>query len=523
MKSLFPAKVHSNIYLFALCLLVIAMPLSKFLMSVAQFTLLGNWILEGELKQKFISFFKNKAALVLSSLILMHLLGLIYTADFEYALKDIRIKAPLLLLPLILSTSKPLAIKQFHLVLKIFVAAVFTSSMVSIMVITGFYKKELLDIRGASVFISHIRFALLICVSFFIALYFFKKSSAKEKIIWLLLLMWWPLFLFIIQSMTGISVLILSSVLWVSYYHFSKKTIFNTLLVVAAWGVLFFVSYYFINKWKHDIIQPTVTIDKKNLPLKTSHDNYYWHDTSSVLTENGNLVWVYVSDDELKPLWNQKSKTHYDSIDKKGNKTSHILVRFLASKGLKKDADALNSLTQEEIIAIENGITNYKYMNVSAFKKRIYETLWEIDYYNKTHDAGGHSLTQRFEYWKTAIEIIKQNVLLGVGAGDIKNAFDVQYEKSNSLLSKEWRLRSHNQYLSIAVAFGVIGLIWFLITLFYPAIKLKMFNDNLYFPFFAIVLISFFTEDTLETQAGVTFYAFLNAFFLFVRKNRLAI
>jgi len=117
------------------------------------------------------------------------------------------------------------------------------------------------------------------------------------------------------------------------------------------------------------------------------------------------------------------------------------------------------------------------------------------------------------------LQIIKNNLLIGVGTGDIAKSFDEQYEKSNSLLKKENRLRSHNQYLSIAVTFGVIGLLWFLFTLFYPAYKMKMYSDILYLSFFFIAVFSFFTEDTLETQAGVTFYAFLNSLFLFVREN----
>jgi hypothetical protein len=58
-------------------------------------------------------------------------------------------------------------------------------------------------------------------------------------------------------------------------------------------------------------------------------------------------------------------------------------------------------------------------------------------------------------------------------------------------------------------------LIWFLFTLFYPMIRLNKIHDFLYITFFIVAAVSFFTEDTLETQAGVTFYAFFNSFLLF--------
>jgi O-antigen ligase len=160
------------------------------------------------------------------------------------------------------------------------------------------------------------------------------------------------------------------------------------------------------------------------------------------------------------------------------------------------------------------------YKNISSLKGRIREIIWEIDLYKKTGDANGHSLTQRFEYWKTASMIIKNNLLIGVGTGDVAAAFDKEYIQSNSSLYAKWRLRAHNQYLSIAVGMGLIGLLWFLITLFYPMYKLKMQFNYLYMAFFIIALVSFFTEDTLETQAGVTFFAFFNSFFLFLQPYR---
>jgi len=86
----------------------------------------------------------------------------------------------------------------------------------------------------------------------------------------------------------------------------------------------------------------------------------------------------------------------------------------------------------------------------------------------------------------------------------------------NSPLSKDSRLRAHNQYLSIAVAFGIVGLVWFLITLFYPIFLCGKSKSYLYVSFLLIAIVSFLTEDTLETQAGVTFYAFFNSFLLFI-------
>ena len=156
-KSLLPEKYHYFVYIFALTILVIGMPVSKFLMSLSQIILVCNWILEGGLIAKIKSFSKNKAALILSSLLLLHFIGLIYTSDYDYAFHDIRIKGPLLILPLILSTSKPLSKQIVNVILQLFVGSIIVGTCVSVLILTGVIHRQVLDVRTASIFISHIR------------------------------------------------------------------------------------------------------------------------------------------------------------------------------------------------------------------------------------------------------------------------------------------------------------------------------------------------------------------------------
>jgi O-antigen ligase len=125
---------------------------------------------------------------------------------------------------------------------------------------------------------------------------------------------------------------------------------------------------------------------------------------------------------------------------------------------------------------------------------------------------------QRLEFWKASGNIIRQNLWTGVGTGDLEQAFQEEYTRSGSLLEKEFRWRSHNQFLAIFSTFGIIGLAWFLFSLIFPAARLSKFHDYYFLSFFIIVMLSMLTEDTLETQAGVTFFAFFNSFYLFAKK-----
>jgi O-antigen ligase len=152
------------------------------------------------------------------------------------------------------------------------------------------------------------------------------------------------------------------------------------------------------------------------------------------------------------------------------------------------------------------------------FYVRIYKIFWEYNRYQITGNASGHSVVQRFEFWKASRAIIRNNMWTGVGTGDLDDAFQEEYDKSGSLLEKEYRWHSHNQFLAIAAAFGLSGLAWFLFSLIFPAIRLGKFPDYYYLSFFIIIVLSMLTEDTLETQAGVTVFAFFNSFYLFSKK-----
>ncbi len=516
MRSLVPQRFHDALYIFAIALLIIGLPVSKFLMSVSQIILVMNWILEGDLKNKLRAFVRNKPAVILSSLLLMHVLSLLYTSNMAYGLKDIRIKLPLFILPLIFSTSKPITQKTVDLLLQLFLGTVFVATIISTLILTDtLIHRRIVDIRDTSIFISHIRFGLLVCLSVFITVYFFLKTKAVLlKVTYVIFICWLIYFLVLMELLTGLSAVIITAAILIVLHLFrSSKPLMKwgglaLFLSISALGV-----YVYTLNNIHTIVAPPIA---ERILTRTVEGNLYQHDTSNHQTENGHLVWINFQKEEVERSWNIRSKIPFDSKDLKGNGLQFTLIRFLTSKGLNKDATGVNTLTSNEIKAIERGVANADYQNISSLRGRIHGIFWEIDAYNRTGDANGHSLVQRYEYWKTALAIIKQDPWIGIGSGDVQDAFNTQYELNKSVLLPERRLHSHNQYLSIAVGMGLIGLAWFLITLCYPLYAFQLQNNFLYMSFFIIVLLSFFTEDTLETQAGVTFYTFFNCFFLFL-------
>lgn len=510
------------LYFFGLILLVSSLPLSLFLTSLSQFILAGAFFLEGNFIEKFKRFFRNRTAMIIAGIWMMHVIGLLYTSDVAEGFKDLRIKLPLLIFPVVIAGSEPLTKKQFNWIIAFFIGAVFAGTIVSMAVLTGIIHHPVHDIRDIFIFhISHIRFALFTCIAVFSLCYLLFsgnfQSSVFEKVVMSAMAAWLIVFLLIMESVTGLSILILTATLLLLYSALKKKKIFFrvSLLLLA---LLIPASVVFVLKKYLDEFHVTHSV-AINTQTLTSKGNRYSFDTLNTQMENGFPIWVYVCEDELRTEWDKRSKFSYDSLDWRGQHLKYTLIRFLASKGFRKDGDAVLKLSDKEVHSIQGGIANVNYQDITSMKARLMQMLWELDQFMEGGNPSGHSVTQRVEFWKTALGIIREHPLVGVGTGDMPVAYHEQYEKAKSKLSPAWRMRAHNQFLAITVAFGFIGLAYFLFALFYPLLHKKKYLDYFYFIFWLIVFLSMFTEDTLETQPGATFFAFFSALFLFGRED----
>lgn len=504
---------HHRIFLFGLLILIVGIPTSHFLMSVGQLLLSANWIAEGKYLQKLRRLSSRKGALVFLLVFAVHLLGLILTENFSYALKDLRIKLPLFVIPFILASSPGLQKREIQWLLMGYAGAVVFGSIRSVWEL---WTADQTDIRQISVFISHIRFSLNICLAIFILLYAFFQGWFRHRLmrsLQILMAAWLMVFLYILQAFTGIAVFAITLFTLMLYYapQQANPWLRFTFLITALLLPIGFAAYI----WGIALsLRQDRDVDYSKLDRYSAAGSFYHHDTLNRQTVNGYPIWIYLADSELEEAWNVRSEIAYDSTDREGNQLRDILIRYLTSKGLRKDAEGLAQLSDEEVNMIEEGTANRLCSQVNAIKSRICEILWEYENYKWTGNPSGHSVLMRWEYWKTGWHIVERYPAFGVGTGDIQDTFQQEYERIQSPLSPEWRLRSHNQYLSIWIALGVLGLLVFLFALFYPALCARAYFPLLFRAFLMITILSMITEDTLETQAGATFVAFFYAFLL---------
>lgn len=514
-----PLFLRSNyLYLSGLMILAAGMPLSLFMMSISQFVLAGSFFLEGNPAEKFRRFYLNKAAMLIAGIWLMHVVGLLWTSDVHQGWNDIRIKLPILVLTVIIAGSEPLSPKQFRLVLGCFIGAVFAGTIVSTAVLTGVIHRNVVDIRDIFIFkISHIRFALFTCISIFSLLYFiFSPKENLNRVLKLLLailIIWLFVFLFIAESLTGLLISISLSVGLLLFIAWKKQNPSGRMILIALGCVMTFAVFFYLFRIYEEY--NSVKVISIDMNAKTAQGNAYTFDLANPEIENGYPAYIYMCEPELRSAWNSRSSTKYDSLDNKAQPIKYTIIRFLASKGLRKDAAAVMQLSDGEVRSIEKGIPNVSYQDPSL-KTRLLEVAWEFNQYMKGGDPNGHSLMQRIESWKASLHVIKNNFFSGVGTGDLPAEIHSQYALMHSKLDPGHYLRSHNQYLAIAIAFGIFGLLYFITAIVYPVL-IPANRNYFYMVFFFTLVLSMLTEDTLETQAGATFFAFFNAFFLYAK------
>jgi O-antigen ligase len=172
------------------------------------------------------------------------------------------------------------------------------------------------------------------------------------------------------------------------------------------------------------------------------------------------------------------------------------------------------SLGEGDIRAIERGQANALH-DRGTIRERVEEVLLEIELYRNKGSASGHSVTMRVEFQKAGFAIAKANWWSGVGTGDTQHAFDTYYTDTHSTLDKKWWLRAHNEYLTLWISFGVFGLLWSLFAWWWPAYAHGAWKHPLFMAWAIAFGVSCFTDDTIETQAGATFFALYYALFVF--------
>lgn len=167
------------------------------------------------------------------------------------------------------------------------------------------------------------------------------------------------------------------------------------------------------------------------------------------------------------------------------------------------------------VLTISVGLLVVK--NVSYLSQRFTVLLIEdITINNRNDDTNQHFHLEynepRIKRWALSKQIIAESPIIGHGTGDEIPLLKEAYYDNNLIVSYVNELNIHNQYLSIIIKHGIIGLLFFLFFMFYN-LKLSInTKDYLYLATIILIASSFITENILDSNKGIFFVSLFLTF-----------
>lgn len=120
------------------------------------------------------------------------------------------------------------------------------------------------------------------------------------------------------------------------------------------------------------------------------------------------------------------------------------------------------------------------------------------------------STAVRVLIWDEAVDIIKQNCLLGTTVGDANDELYKAYRKKGLTGALEKKLNAHNQYLQTFIGTGILGFTLLLLLTFGMGVFAFFKKHYLLLCFSVIITLNFLVESMLQAQVGFLFFVFFS-------------
>lgn len=501
-----------KLYLLLLTLLAVSLTTSNFVMNLAWVLLLVLWLSDPHWHDKWARFRHNRLLQAFVVLLVVHLVAMLWSSNLAYGFRDLVAKLPFFVVPLVVLSSPPLQQRERRPVLAAYLATLF---VVTVIGWVRFFSMPGLPYRDIVPYISHIRFALNLCLAVCLVAYLLLR---RRRAVWLYLLggayvLWMLLFLALIQSYSAF--VILSLLVLLTLVRFSRCRVTPRLRRCLMAGViLLYVALCVVLASMVGDYYRLLPLSRQPLLAATVNGNAYSHSCDG-LVESGNYLNNYVCLQELQQQWPRYSSLSLSDTVVGGYTVQSTLLRYLNAIGTTKDSVGLTLLSPADVAAIEAGVANPICLCHLSVRRMVYTLLFEIECYRCLGSLGASSLLHRFALWRAGWAAFAHHPIFGVGTGDVVDVCHQQLFDSLSPLAGTAK-HLHNQYLTFLLSFGLLGfglIVFFFIRAFRPCVVSL---PRLPFPLFAtllIVLVSFLSEDTLETLAGCLFVAFFLTLF----------
>jgi hypothetical protein len=196
-----------------------------------------------------------------------------------------------------------------------------------------------------------------------------------------------------------------------------------------------------------------------------------------------------------------------------------VVLIFKVYHFVKNKKKAILSIVLLSITTVSIFILNPRFKEFYKNNFIINNTELEVKDFKKIKNKNPNSNTDfRVMLWVSSIELIKENLIFGIGAGGSDNRLYEVFAVKRQWYDKKEKYHAHNQYLQILLDIGLVGFIPFIALFLYffkfcyriKDEKLKMIGIN----FILIVGINFLFESMFERYSGISFFMFFYCLFI---------
>ncbi|MCB0515978.1 MAG: O-antigen ligase family protein [Chitinophagales bacterium] len=146
------------------------------------------------------------------------------------------------------------------------------------------------------------------------------------------------------------------------------------------------------------------------------------------------------------------------------------------------------------------------YFVFPSFQNKVQYSLWDWEMYRKNDPTFKTSDYCRLVSVEVGLKLIKQNPILGVGAGDLHTEVMKTYDQYYPQMQEKERFLPINEWIFVWAATGLVGFVLFAWAIFFPLFYKKNYRYSLLLAFYLILLSNFIGENTIEHQIGYSFY-----------------
>jgi O-antigen ligase len=138
------------------------------------------------------------------------------------------------------------------------------------------------------------------------------------------------------------------------------------------------------------------------------------------------------------------------------------------------------------------------------------EDAWKRSFAPDIFDGDGGVVT-RLAIWRSAVTVIREHPVFGVGVGFEENALVNENEKRHIAFLVNGRLNAHNQILSYLIAMGAIGFTMLGVVYFKLLREAYQKKCLVYLAFIGLFIAVALTESIFNRLLGISLFAFFNA------------